>query len=81
MSPVQPVTGEGFDYGSDADPDSLARKIDARREAHLERLTVALRSLTDGVEGEEWPRWLGHLPWDVREVYKRVVREAREALR
>lgn len=38
---------------------------------------AALRSLVDGVEGEEWPRWLGHLPWDVREVYRRIVVDAR----
>jgi hypothetical protein len=37
----------------------------------------ALRSLLYGVEGEEWPRWLAHLPWDVRDHYRGVVERAR----
>lgn len=39
--------------------------------------THPLYHLLYGVEGEEWPRWLGHLPWDVREQYKRIVVAAR----
>jgi hypothetical protein len=38
-----------------------------------------LVELLYGVEGEEWPRWLGHLPWDVRAYYRRVVVEVRSA--
>lgn len=37
----------------------------------------ALESLLYGVKGEEWPRWLGHLPWDVRAYYRRVVERVR----
>lgn len=38
-----------------------------------------LYHLLHGVEGEEWPRWLGHLPSDVREQYRRLVVEARKS--
>lgn len=41
---------------------------------------TSLDDLLYGVDGEEWPRWLGHLPWDVREVYKRIVVKAREEM-
>ena len=37
-----------------------------------------LYHLMYGVEGGEWPRWLGHLPWDVKESYKRRVLAARK---
>jgi hypothetical protein len=40
----------------------------------------SLHQLVEGVEGEEWPRWLGHLPWDVRHYYRKVVLDAREEL-
>jgi len=40
----------------------------------------ALQPLLYGVEGEEWPRWLGHLPWDVRADYRRVVELARATI-
>lgn len=43
-------------------------------------LAKALRALVEGVEGERSPRWLGHLPWDVREVYEPLVRAGRAAL-
>jgi hypothetical protein len=40
--------------------------------------THPLYHLLYGDAGEEWPRWLGHLPWDVRAAYKRIVVEARQ---
>jgi hypothetical protein len=43
----------------------------------MDKARSALDELLYGVEREEWPRWLAHLPWDVRAYYRKVVEEVR----
>lgn len=37
----------------------------------------AVDQLIYGADGEDDPEWLGHLPWDVRVYYQKVVAQAR----